>query len=446
MKVKDYEYFKSDDFVQIDEDMQDKLISKMRKYIRKDNIPLNILLNISQNNIQLDFMYAWLYENNITISGTNGTLSGEIENYNYIKRLKSKNEITEEKKPLSKKETETYFQKIELGDINARNEFIKRNISLAKWYAHTKVSYKRQKELGYEDIEQIAILGMMYAVEKYNYRKGGAFSTYAISSMRWYILKELVNHKGYSVPANLVNDINKLERVEIELEKELANVPVEEIAKRMNVSIKKVEKLQKIRFRQNLLSIEQLQEDKTNEQNIINCLKDTDRVENIEGGIIVDGAYIDEQENNENYQVITTDDTIVDTELEVETHTINNKIEEALNTLTVRESSILKKRFGFDGEQRTLQSIGNEFGVTGDRIRQIEYKDLRKLIHPSRAKYIKGFLEDGTSYQYRYILEDNKTIEEKKHKQLEDEIYDLLEYRTRLKEDIEWIRARDIED
>ena len=84
MKVKDYEYFKSDDFVQIDEDMQDKLISKMRKYIRKDNIPLNILLNISQNNIQLDFMYAWLYENNITISGTNGTLSGEIENYNYI--------------------------------------------------------------------------------------------------------------------------------------------------------------------------------------------------------------------------------------------------------------------------------------------------------------------------------------------------------------------------
>lgn len=447
MNVRDYEYFELDDFAEISQSMQENLVNKMKNYIRKGSIQLNKLLKISENNIELDFMYTWLYENNIQINGMNGTLSGEIGNYNYIKRLKDTTKEIQKKEVLSKEEVKEYFKKIRAGDINAKNEFIEKNMSLANWYVHAKVPYKKQVELGCEDIEQIAMIGIINAVEKFDYKKDYTFSTYAASCMRNEIQKALIDHiKAYKIPADLVKKINKLEKIEVELEKQLGKIPTQKIAEKMKISINEVKKLQKIRSEQNLMSIEQLQEEKIKEENLINSLKDTDRAENIEGGIIVDGVYIYEQEEDKNNEIITTqDNTPINTELEAEAYVMPNEIHKALNTLIIREREVLEKRFGIgDGEKKTQKELAKQYKMGIEKMRGIEAKGLRKLRNPSRRNNLKCFY-GNTSYQYenKNILENKKSLE--KREKLENEIQDLLQYRTKLDKDIEWIAAKDIE-
>lgn len=321
-----------------DMDLEPNKIEQIYEYLEAQNI--DILGNL--NDVEMD-------ETDIDLSNLPDGISIDDPVRMYLKEIG--------KVPLLSADQEIELAKrMEQGDQEAKKKLAEANLRLVVSIAKRYVG----RGMLLLDLIQEGNLGLIKAVEKFDYTKGYKFSTYATWWIRQAITRAIADQaRTIRIPVHMVETINKLMRVSRQLLQELGRDPQpEEIAKRMEMPVSKVREIMKIS--QEPVSLE---------------------------------TPIGEEEDSHLGDFIPDEDIPVPAEAAAFT-LLKEQLIEVLDTLTEREQKVLRLRFGLDdGRARTLEEVGKEFSVTRERIRQIEAKALRKLRHPSRSKKLKDYLE-----------------------------------------------------
>ncbi|HHW67309.1 MAG: polymerase primary sigma factor [Epulopiscium sp.] len=320
-----------------DMELEPEQIEKIYEYLERQNI--DVLGNIEEEEEPLDDLDLSLPE------GIN--IDDPVRMY-----LKEIGKV-----PLLTAEEEIELaRRMEQGDPEAKRKLAEANLRLVVSIAKRYVG----RGMLFLDLIQEGNLGLIKAVEKFDYGKGFKFSTYATWWIRQAITRAIADQaRTIRIPVHMVETINKLIRVSRQLLQELGREPQpEEIAKELNMPVSKVREI--IKIAQEPVSLE---------------------------------TPIGEEEDSHLGDFIPDEDVPVPAEAAAFT-LLKEQLIDVLDTLTEREQKVLRLRFGLDdGRARTLEEVGKEFNVTRERIRQIEAKALRKLRHPSRSKKLKDYLE-----------------------------------------------------
>lgn len=334
-----------------DMELSAEQMEKVFEYLEGHNIDVLRITADTDDDVDIDNMIAEEEEvdmENIDLSVPEG-VSIEDPVRMYLKEIG--------KVPLLSAEREIELAKrMEEGDEDAKKELAEANLRLVVSIAKRYVG----RGMLFLDLIQEGNLGLIKAVEKFDYHKGYKFSTYATWWIRQAITRAIADQaRTIRIPVHMVETINKLIRVSRQLLQELGREPLpEEIAKELDMPVERVREILKIS--QEPVSLE---------------------------------TPIGEEEDSHLGDFIQDDNVPVPAEAAAQT-LLKEQLDEVLDTLTERERKVLRLRFGMnDGRARTLEEVGKEFDVTRERIRQIEAKALRKLRHPSRSRKLRDYLD-----------------------------------------------------
>ena len=350
------------------EERKEELVKKGREqgYITYEQLA-NSLKGLDLDADSLDDLYNVLMENSIAVVSEDESEGGSekllLDDNTITKDLNINDPVRMYLKEIGQIKLLTMDEELELadrivnGDEEAKTILAEANLRLVVSIAKRYVG----RGMLFLDLIQEGNIGLMKAVEKFDVSKGYKFSTYATWWIRQAITRAIADQaRTIRVPVHMVETINKLARIQRQLTLELNREPSEEeLAKKMNVSVEKIREIYKIS--QDPVSLETPigEED---DSHLGDFIKD---------------------EHNMSPEDYTTNELLKD------------EIDDVLLTLTEREEKVIRLRFGLeDGKARTLEEVGQMFGVTRERIRQIEAQALRKIRHPSRSRKLKDYLDN----------------------------------------------------
>jgi len=343
-----------------------KLIIKGKKqgFLNQSDI-LEIFPNAEDNIEELDSLYEKLIDEGIAVFDASAEKEAEVEEIDLSKikldKTVSSDPIRMYLREIGKVNLLTGPEEVDLakrsakGDLRSKHKLTQANLRLVVSIAKRHMG----RGLSFLDLIQEGNIGLMRAVEKFDWKRGFKFSTYATWWIRQAITRAIADQaRTIRIPVHMIETMNKFKRIERKLEQELERAPTpEEVAKEMGFDAEKAKEIVKIS-------------------------QDTASIETPVG----------KEEDSRLKEFIPDESSL--SPFEFASHELlKGQLDEVLDTLNPRERKVLELRFGLrDGRTRTLEEVGKEFGVTRERIRQIEAKALRKLRHPTRSKRLRDYL------------------------------------------------------